>query len=93
MDPGLKSTPGKAEPKIYEDRIIDFYKDKIKKLKVLLSKAKKEDKDVIKNKIISSEKELKKFTIKYERYATSSFLKNAYVNNFRDMSLRKLQTN
>ena len=29
MDPGLKSTPGKAEPKIYEDRIIDFYKDKI----------------------------------------------------------------
>ena len=70
---------------------IQHYKKSLEVLKKeLKTKKTNEEKDKIRKRIFNMEDKLQKSIKKYNMYKKSGFLKNAYVNTFKDMSLDKL---
>ena len=70
---------------------IQHYKKSLEVMKKeLKTKKTNEEKDKIRKRIFNMEDKLQKSIKKYNMYKKSGFLKNAYVNTFKDMSLDKL---
>ncbi len=71
---------------------IQHYKNSLKVLKKeLQTKKSNEEKDKIRKRIFNMEDKLQKSIKKYNMYKKSGFLKNAYVNQYKDLTLDKLE--